>query len=72
MVDYKPFRDFFDSVDVIDIGLRSLLKSVMFDILGMGATSAIFHACGTVQLRNEQFKMSVMAGAKRSAYIFDT
>jgi hypothetical protein len=41
----------------------------MLDVLGMGDTSAIFHACGTVQLRNEQFKMSVMAGAKISAYI---
>ena len=31
----------FDSVDVNDIGLRSLLKSVMLDVLGMGDTSAI-------------------------------
>jgi hypothetical protein len=44
----------------------------MLDVLGMGDTSAIFHACGTIQLRNEQFKMSVMAGAKISAYIFNT
>ena len=43
----------------------------MFDVLRMGDTSAIFHACGTVQLRNEQFKMSAMAGAKISAYILN-
>ncbi len=38
------FSAIFDNVDVRDIGCKFLLKSVTFLALGMGATSAIFHA----------------------------
>jgi len=37
-----------DKVDVNDTGLRSLLKSLIDLDLGIGVTSACFHAVGTV------------------------
>jgi hypothetical protein len=36
------FSAIFDNVEVKDIGLKSLLKSVMFLALGTGGTSAMF------------------------------
>ena len=58
------FSAIFDNVDVKDIGRKSLLKSVMFLALGMGGTSAIFHAFGTLHSRKDVLNISVIAGAR--------
>ena len=42
-----------DSVDVRDMGLRSLLKSSIEAPLGTGGTSASFHIRGTLDSRND-------------------
>ena len=40
-----------DKVDVSDIGLKSLLKSVVLDVSGMGDTLAVFHIYRTHSYR---------------------
>ena len=51
-VNNKPLGDL-DSVDVKDMGLRSLLKSSIDAPLGTGWTSASFHIRGTLDSRND-------------------
>ena len=62
----------FDRVEVKEIGLKPLLKSLIVGALGTGGTSAIFHTRGTLQSRKEWLRMSVIAGASISAYSFNT
>ena len=62
----------FDKVDVREIGLRSFIKSQIVGTLGKGGTSASFHTRGTLHSRKEVFKISVIGGARISAYSFRT
>ena len=62
----------FDKVDVREIGRRSLIKSQIVRTLGKGGTSANFHTQGTLHSRKEVFKISVIGGARISAYSFRT
>ena len=66
------FSAIFDNAGVKDIGLMSLLKSVMLLVLGTGGTSAIFHTFGTLPSRNDALDMSVIAGAKMIEKLFRT
>lgn len=66
------FTAIFDNVEVKDIGLKSLLKSVMFLILGTGGTSAIFHTFFTLPFGNDALNISVNAGAKIIEKLFRT
>ena len=61
-----------DNVEVKDIGLKSLLKSVMFLASGTGGTSAIFHTFGTLHSRKDALNISVIAGSRMSEKLFRT
>ena len=66
------FSTIFDVVEVKGIGLKSLLKSVMFLVFGTGGTSAIFHTFGTLPSRNDALNISVIASARMTEKLFKT
>ena len=66
------FSAIFDNVEVKDIGLKSLLKSVMFLALGTGGTSAIFHTFGTFHSRKDALNISEIAVARMSEKLLKT
>lgn len=61
-----------DNVEVKDMGLTSLLKSLIEVPLGTGGTSACFQIRGTLDSRNDGFKTSVIAGTRISENSFNT
>ena len=57
-----------DRVEVKEMGLRSLLMSLIVGALGRGETSAIFEARGTLHSEKEVMRISAIGAARISAY----
>ena len=61
-----------DKMGVTDIGRKWSFISVIGLFFVMGIISAFFQGCGTRHSRKEEFRISLIGNAKRSAFSFNT